>query len=256
MLNCLYCLFIILPCTSNLLSPGWFPHMLCGQYRYRQWISGSNIIIIVPDSPPGLSLSVARSADFPASEEDCCCSVWAVNNILCSAASHTVIDAHGAVITDSGSLPPDSHQPPLAHGRYTCIMERVRHRWTLVSHLTLPLWHAVSLNPECVFRKSLKMTVGASGGFHLGEAPEFVMLLTGMQNHSCLWCSFKPLKAAVWSVRGGAWRKCDSIHCGSPCLECKENSTGTWKHHHPGSTSVSFFCTMVTSRSPPTPLLS
>lgn len=120
MLSPLYCLFIIPLCTRNLLSPvSWIPHRLCEQYRYRQWIRRSNIIIIVPDPPPGLSLSVARSADFPASGEDCCCnfsSVWAVNNILCEAASHTVIDAHSAVISSAGSLPPDSHTLPLPTG--------------------------------------------------------------------------------------------------------------------------------------------
>ena len=168
MLTCLYCLFIILLCTSNLLSPvGWIPHRLCEQYRYRQWIRGSNIIIIVPDPPPGPSQSVARSADFPASGEDCSCnfsSVWAVNNILCRAASHTVIDAHIAVISGSGFLPPDSHHPPLAHGRYTCIMKsEKRSRRRGGSHLTLPLWCTVPLNPECVFGKSLKMAVGTSG---------------------------------------------------------------------------------------------
>lgn len=127
MLNCLGCLFIILWCASNLLSPvGWIPHRLSEQYRYWLWIRRSNIIIIVPDPPPGLCLSVARSADSPASGEDCCCnfsSVRAVNNILCGAASHTVTDAHSAVILCSGSLPPDSHHPPLAHGRCMCIMK-------------------------------------------------------------------------------------------------------------------------------------
>lgn len=124
MLSCLYCLFIIPLCTSILLSPvSWITHMLCEQYRYRQWIRRSNIIIIVPDPPPGLSLSVARSADFPASGEDCCCnfsSVWAVNNILCGAASHAVTDAHSAVISSAGSLPPSSHTLPLPMGG-TCV---------------------------------------------------------------------------------------------------------------------------------------
>lgn len=166
------------PLTSNLLSLlGWIPQRLREQYRYWQWIRGSNIIIIVPDPPPGLPLSVARSAGFPASGEDCCCnfsSVWAVNNILCGAASHTVIDAHSAVISSSGSLPPDSHYPSLAHGRFMCIMRRENdaekrgiacscqkaQERLHVPHLTLPLWCSVPLNPECVFGKSLKMAVG------------------------------------------------------------------------------------------------
>lgn len=131
MLNCLYCLFL---CTSNLLSPVvWIPHCLCGQYRYRQWIRRSNIIITVPEPPPGLTLCVARSADFPASGEDCCCnfsSVWAVNNILCGAASHTVTDAHSAVISGSGSLLLHSHQPSLVHRRYMCFTRKEKGRVT------------------------------------------------------------------------------------------------------------------------------
>lgn len=35
-----------------------------------------------------------------------------------------------------------------------------------------------------VFRKSLKMAVGTRGLFMSREAPEVVMLLTGMQNHT------------------------------------------------------------------------
>lgn len=107
------------------------PHMLCEQYRYRQWIRRGNIIIIVPDPPPDFSQSVARSADFPASVEDSCCnfsSVWAVNNILCRAASHISTDAHAAVISVSGCLPLDSHHPPFAHGRFMCISGREKWR--------------------------------------------------------------------------------------------------------------------------------
>lgn len=92
-------------------------------------------------------------------------------------------------------------------------------RGLLMSHLTLPLRCAVPLNPECVFGKSLKMAVGGSKwgwAFHRGGgSSRGCNALTGIQNHSCLWCSLKPLKAAVWSVRDGAWRKCDSIHCGN-----------------------------------------
>lgn len=97
--RCLYCFFIILLCTKNLLSPvGWNLHRPCEQYRYGQWVKESNIIIIEPDPPPGLSLSVARSANSPASGEECNFSpVWAIN-ILCAAASYAVIDAHIAVI--------------------------------------------------------------------------------------------------------------------------------------------------------------
>lgn len=98
---CLYCFFIILLCTRNLLSPvGWILHRPCEQYRYWQWIKESNIIIIEPDPPTGLSLSVARSANSPASREECYCNfspVWAIN-ISRAAASHVVIDAHIAVI--------------------------------------------------------------------------------------------------------------------------------------------------------------
>lgn len=57
------------------------------------------------------------------------------------------------------------------------------------------------------------------------------------KSHSCLWCSFKPLKAAVWSVRGGVWKNVIVFIVGA--LDCKENSTDTWKHPHPGSNSVS-----------------
>lgn len=79
-------------CSRNLLSSvGWIHHRLCEQYRYRQWIRESNTIIIVPDPPPSFSLSIARSAYFPASwEKDWSSnfsSVWAVN-ILCRAVSH------------------------------------------------------------------------------------------------------------------------------------------------------------------------
>lgn len=78
-------------CSRNLSSVGWIHHRLCEQYRYRQWIRESNTIIIVPDPPPGFSLSIARSAYFPASwEKHWSCnfsSVWAVN-ILCRAVSH------------------------------------------------------------------------------------------------------------------------------------------------------------------------
>lgn len=133
MLHRLYCLFIHFLCTSNLLSPlSWIPHTLCEQYRHREWIGRSNIIIIVPDPPPGLSLSVARSAGFPAWGEDCCCnfsSVWAVNNILCRAASHTIIDACSAGIWGSGSLPPDFSLPPSPCPREVHVHHEEGERW-------------------------------------------------------------------------------------------------------------------------------
>lgn len=278
MLNRLYCLFIILLCTSNLLSPVvWIPPGLCEQYRYRQWIRGSNIIIIVPDPPPGLSLSVARSADFPASGEDCCCnfsSVWAVNNILCGAASHTVIDAHIAVISGSGSLPPDSHHPPLCpweihvhHEERERVRERERggggllvpkcaEEETCVS-LDSPTMVHCTTKPWVFIWKIIKDGYGNEWGwaFFIGGGGHSIgcKALTGMQNHT-----------VAFDVRSSPWRQqCDLREVepggnvivfivGAPCLDYKENITVTWKHHHLGCTLASFFCTMVTGRHPPT----
>lgn len=121
MLIFLYCLFIVVSCTSHLWSPvGWIIHRLCEQYRYWLWRRKGNIIIIVPEPSPALSLShtlssVARSADFPASVEDFCCnffSVRAVNNILCRAASLRHWCAQCCYLRLSGS-----HHPPIAHGK-------------------------------------------------------------------------------------------------------------------------------------------
>lgn len=265
MLSCLYCLFIIPLCTSNLLSPvGCIPHRLCEQYRYRQWIRRSNIIIIVPDPPPGLSLSVARSADFLASGEDCCCnfsSVWAVNNILCGAASHTVTDAHSAVISGAGSLAPSSHTLPLPMGS-TCASwgerrrggkrvtahTKMQLRRPCMHHLTPPLWYIVPLNPECVFGKSLKMAVRVGGDcewarafffFKRGGSSRGCNALTGMQNHS-----------VAFDVRSSPWREqCDlwEVEPGRNVIVFIENTGDAWKHHCQGD-----FCTMVTSRPPPT----
>lgn len=217
MLNRLYCSFIILLCTRNLLSPlDWIPQRLCEQYRYWQWIRGSNIIIIVPDPPPGLPLSVARSADFPASGEDCCCnfsSVWAVNNILCEAANHTVSDAHSSVISGSGSLPPDSHHPPLAHGRYMRIMKEGSDTERKGDCLLMPegaeepprvsldsptILHCATKSWVCLW-ETIKYGYGNDWGrgFSLGGGSSSgCNALTGMQNHTL-----------PFDVRSSPWRQ-------------------------------------------------
>lgn len=206
MLHCLYCLFIILLCTSNLLSPvGWILHRLCEQYRYRQWIKESNIIIIVPDPPPGLSLSVARSANFPASGENCCCNfspVWAIN-ILCAAASHTVIDAHIAVISIvflSIRLWLLIHTTLHLSTGGTCASWRGRKMGRLAARFPTML-HSATKPWVCLW-KIIEEGCGNKWGWAFsseGEGPEVVNALTGMQNHT-----------VAFDVRSSPWRQqCD-----------------------------------------------
>lgn len=207
MLNRLYHPFIILLCTSSLLSSlDWIPHLLCEQYRYRQWIRRSNIIIIVPDPPPGLSLSVARSADFPASREDCCCnfsSVWAVNNILCRAASHAVTDAHSAVISEAlapcllihTTLPlPTGGTRASWRGRK---IEKGESEWLFIPKGTEETSHE---SPTMMHHATKSWVWGRA--FHrgwVGGAPEVVMLLTGIQN-----------RTVAFDVLSSPWRQqCD-----------------------------------------------